>query len=76
MPIQKRGIAFSDTSSFLNMHCFQRCLFFEYALLSAMPLPTLRAFSLDDEGDGVGIETFRQFEARNMDILHAERTVA
>lgn len=41
-----------------------------------MPLPAFRAFSLDDEGDGVGIESFRQFEARNMDILHAERTVA
>ena len=41
-----------------------------------MPLPTLRAFSLDDEGDGVGIETLRQLEARNMNILHAERTVA
>ena len=41
-----------------------------------MPLPTLRAFSLDDEGDGVGIETLRQFETRNMNILHAERTVA
>mgnify|MGYP006879548138 CR=1 FL=1 len=48
----------------------------KYALLSAMPLPTLRAFSLDDEGDGVGIETLRQLEARNMNILHAERTVA
>ena len=53
-------IAFSDASSF------------EYALLSAMPLPTLRAFSLDDEGDGVVIETLRQFEARNMNILHTE----
>ena len=37
---------------------------------------TFRAFSLDDKGNGVGIESFRQFEARNMDILHAERTVA
>ena len=51
-------------------------LLFEYALLSAKPLPAFRAFSLDDERDGVGIETFRQLEARNMDILHAERTVA
>ena len=41
-----------------------------------MPLPTLSAFSLDDEGDGVGIESFRQFKTRNMNILHAERTVA
>ena len=48
----------------------------KHAFLSAMPLPALRAFSLDDEGDGVGIESFRQFEARNMDILHTERTVA
>ena len=48
----------------------------KHALLSAKPLPAFRAFSLDDEGDGVRIESFRQFEARNMDILHAERTVA
>ena len=37
---------------------------------------TLRAFPLDDERDGVGIEPLRQLETRNMNILHAERTMA
>lgn len=44
--------------------------------LSAMLLPTLRAFPLDDERDGVGEETFGQLETRNIDVFHTERTLA
>ena len=40
-----------------------------------MLLPALRAFPLDDERDGVGIESLRQLETRNANILHAERTL-
>ena len=40
-----------------------------------MLLPALRAFPLDDERDGVGIETLRQLETRDMNILHAKRTL-
>ena len=41
-----------------------------------MLIPALKAFSLDDERDGVGIETLRQLETRDMNILHAKRTMA
>ena len=41
-----------------------------------MLLPTLRAFPLDDERDGVREETFGQLESRNMDVFHTERTLA
>ena len=41
-----------------------------------MLLPALRTFSLDDERDGVGIETLWQLETRDMNILHAKRTMA
>ena len=41
-----------------------------------MLLPALRAFPLDDERDGVGIEPLRQLETRDMNILHAKRTMA
>lgn len=41
-----------------------------------MLLPTLRAFPLDDERDGVREETFGQLESRNIDVFHTERTLA
>ena len=41
-----------------------------------MLLPTLRTFPLDDERDRVGIEPLGQLETRDMNILHAERTLA
>ena len=41
-----------------------------------MLLPALRTFPLDDERDGVGIETLWQLETRDMNILHAKRTMA
>ena len=76
--IRSKGVCFfSDASSCCTKHCFQRCFCPLYqALLSAMLLPTLRAFPLDDERDGVGIEPLRQLETRNANILHAERTMA
>ena len=41
-----------------------------------MLLPAFRAFSLDDEGDRVGIETFGEFKTRDMDVFHTEGTLA
>lgn len=46
------------------------------ALLSAMLMSAIRAFSLDDEGNGVGVISFGQFEARDMDVFHAEGAMA
>ena len=48
-----------------------------FALHSMVMLsPAIWTFSLDDERDGVGVESFWQLEARNMDIFHAEGTLA
>lgn len=41
-----------------------------------MLLPAFRAFSLDDEGDGVRKETCGKFETWYLNVFHAERTLA
>ena len=41
-----------------------------------MFLPALRAFTLDDERDGVGAEPFGQVQVRQRDVFHAEGLLA
>ena len=45
-------------------------------LLSAMLTSAIRTLPLDDEGNGVGVISFGQFEARDMDVFHAEGAMA
>lgn len=41
-----------------------------------MLLPTVRAFSLDDEGDGMGVETSGELKTWYLDVFHAKGTLA
>ncbi len=39
-------------------------------------LSALGAFPFDNEGDGMGIKSFRQFESWDMNVFHAEGALA